>query len=422
MPLGITLPASSHYTIRPAVEITASPFELLSSLDLTDRLLSLDITATKDEAASRATLTFSRGTGVSSLSPAVAASTLLVGGLPALSPGQWLHVFLEIDGFAAGRLWFGRIDRVNAAGKNTVTVTCRDFAATALNSVIRYAFNITGTAPVLDRLRAIANTARIQGSALDLTLNIQEPVATGWTMNPLLPQDSMVLMESFRQIVQTFGGDIRVVGRYGFDKLTIVPIDRVIPSGTVDATFNTGKYTDVTELTWGDEDVRNQWEGWYRDPATGVPVGPTYVEDAASMARYGPRYARIFLDRATNIDTSGEMETFLTAALADSKDPFASHRITLPLYPDVELDDVHNYAANGDEYDQNLTLAVVAYTHHWESTPGVQATTTIGARGSRIGAYREYRRSTPPKTVVTTVAPTTEYAPEGVVIYVKVPV
>ncbi len=93
----------------------------------------------------------------------------------------------------------------------------------------------------------------------------------------------------------------------------------------------------------------------------------------------------------------------------------------MPFYPDVELDDTHTYLANDEEYDANLYLAVVAYSHHWESTPGVMPTTTIGARGNRIGAYREYRRSVPPKAIVTTVAPTTEYAPEGTIIYVRDP-
>ncbi len=427
MPLGMQGFDDPHLTMRPNVQITSSPFELQNQLILTDRLLSFDITATKDEAVSRATFTFSMGRGADSLSPGVINSSYIVGGRAALEPGHWIGLFIERNGVLAGQLWYGRIDRVNAAaGRDTVSVTCRDFGAVALNGVLRAAVNLEGTIGILNRIREISTTAVTQGSHVDgLTFRIIEPVATNWITNPLHPQHEMTVMEASRQMVQTFGGDFRVRGSHGWDKLCILAPQRSASFDIhnnrwiTDATIGPARYSDITELTWGDEDVRNQWDGYYADPVTGLPVGPTYVEDVTSIASFGPRYARVFLDRVYNIDTAGEMTNFLNAALADSKEPFASHRITMPFYPDVELDDTHTYLSNDAEYDTSLYLAVVAYSHHWESTPGVMPTTTIGARGNRIGAYREYRRSVPPKTIVTTIAPTTQYAPEGTVILVR---
>ncbi len=430
MPLGMQGFDDPHFTMRPLVQITNSPFELLDQLILNDRLLSFDITATKNEAVSRATFTFSAGRGSESLSPGVTDSGYIVGGRAALDPGHWIGLFIERNGVLAGQLWYGRIDRVNAAaGRDTVSVTCRDFGAVALNGVLRSMVVFDAALPILGRVQSLVSTAFTQGSfegasALVTIPRIIEPIPTNWITNPY-PQNEMSVMEAARQLVQTFGGDFRVRGSYGWGNLCILNPERSASFDIhnnrwiTDATIGPARYSDITELAWGDEDVRNQWDGYYADPTTGLPVGPTYVENATSIASYGPRYARVFLDRVYNIDTAGEMTTFLNAALADSKEPFASHRISMPFYPDVELDDTHTYLANGNEYDANLYLAVVGYSHHWESTPGVMPTTTIEARGNRIGAYREYRRSVPPKAIVTTVAPTTEYAPEGTVILVR---
>lgn len=411
------------------------------------RLLSMDITYTKDEAASRGTFVFDRGTGSDSLSPAVSGSIWkLENGRPVLDVGNWLYLFVTIPsaGLDVRPFWMGRIDRVNATTSfgdrlPTVTVTCRDYGAVFLNGVIRYAYNENTTQPILARCRNIVASAwslgpSIQAPNLDdlaaLQGSVIEPVPTDWIMNPLLPQQPMSVMEACRRSVQTFGGDFRMVPQYGLDKICIVRPPRVdmiydvatgrwVPQGLVsDKIFTSREYISVQELTWGDEDVRNQWEGWFRDETTGLPVGPVYREDTVSIEKYGPRYARVFLDRAEGITDVNQMGIFLDAALADSKDPMVSHKILLPFFPDVQLDDVHTYQANGQDYDYDLQLTVVAITHHWEATPGVMATTTIGGRAVGIGAYREYRRSKPPAAFATTLVPTTEYAEEGTVIMV----
>jgi hypothetical protein len=222
-------------------------------------------------------------------------------------------------------------------------------------------------------------------------------------------QEEMSVLEALRRMAQQLGWDIRwfpsEIGSLRF-------YDPAALRDDVDASFSSDRYADITELAWGDEDVRNYWQGWYESPDDGSPVGPFAQYDADSIDRYGLRYARIYLDRASNISDADEMNRFLAAALRDSKDPFASHKVTMPLWPAVELNDRYTYLANGEEYNRDLTGAVVAYTHHWDSTPGSMPTTTISIRTHPMAAYREYRRSVAPKALISLAAPTTEYAPE----------
>lgn len=424
------LATGSHFTVVPSVTVDLAPNAALpagtsEAADLSDRLLAFDITASKDDACQRATFTFARGKGIDSLSPLVSSSRFILSdGRPRLDPNLFVTLSLTINGAGPFVAWFGRISRVVSQPGGKINVHCRDFGAMWLNGVIKEAYTVGSAAPVKDAILAIATAAEGQGTAGGIAGTVEEPVATSWVINPYA-QDVMTCMDAGRQLVQTFGGDLRVRGSVSWSALSILAPNRSPEFDLhhnrwiTDATLGPDRYMDITELSWGDEDVRNFWEGYYRDPTTGLPVGPLTATDGTSASRFGIRYARIFLDRTSNIDSDPEMQAFLDAALADSKDPFASHKITLPLFPEVELDDLHTYQANGDEYDLDLQLAVVAYTHHWESTPGSSPITTIGARGQPIGAYREYRRSVPPPVLITTAAPTAEWAPRGTLVLVK---
>ena len=407
--------ASPHFTADPLFRIVHPDLGLV---DLSDRLLSLDQTANMDDAAGRLTVRLARGSGVDSLSPLVEASSFNSGSRPLLDPN--LNVFLgwSINGSTYSDVFTGRLDGIDVAGRGAVTIRCRDEAGFYLNRTINRS-SIVASDSAEFVMAAVLQLGGFTGT------EVITPFSPGWTVNEYV-QEEMSVMEALRRIAQQFGWDVRYfksTGGLRFYDPNRPLLVNIWPPGTTryitEATIGPDRYADITELAWGDDDVRNKWEGWYRDPASGLPAGPVLVEDEASQLRYGTRYARIYLDRASNITTDDEMTRFLTAALADTKDPFASHKITMPLYPTVELNDFHTYQANGVEYDRDIQVAVAAYTHHWESTEGSVPTTTIAARAQPIGAYREYFRSVPPKSLVTTVAPTTEYAPEGTVVYIR---
>ena len=150
----------------------------------------------------------------------------------------------------------------------------------------------------------------------------------------------------------------------------------------------------------------------------GTVHGPITATDLTSIGRYGRRYAQILLDRADLIRSDTAATNFLNAALADNKEPFATHKVEMPIYPVVRLNDIHTYEPNFKDYDTELRVAVVGYQHTWSSTPGSMPKTTIAGRVAPIAAYREYRLSRPPRSVVaTTAADDDDGMPEGTVHY-----
>jgi len=403
-----------HFTFWPSIQVTSSPFVLDDQFILTDRLMSMDLTATKDEPCMRGTFRFWMGEGSDSLAPSyVDSDWRTAGGRPVLDPGMVITVGAVINGVGCGTMWLGRIDHIKMT-RGVVEVSCRDFGAYALNGVIPYGYYSASVDTIASKIRGICSEAYDQGGAINLLPQIAEPVPTGWMVNPY-PQHPMTVMEAARQLVQTFGGDFRVVGREGWTKLCIINPNRAVPLATI--TIPRTRFLDIENIEYGDEDVRNIWDGYYPD-ANGLPVGPVTVSDTTSMDRYGPRYARIYLDRALNIDSDEEMTDFMNVALADSKDPFVSHSIRMPIFPHVELDDffLFTFDPDHDEFAGTIGLNIVAFSHHWDSTPGSFPTTVLGGRAAGLGAYREYRRSTPPKAILTLTAPTTDnWAPIGTI-------
>lgn len=410
--------ASPHFTVDPLFRIVHPD---LGILDLSDSLKAFDLTASMNDAASRLTVKLSRGAGADSLSPFIAASSFNSGSRPALDPNLNVFLGVSINKGTFTDFFSGRLDGINVGGNaGEVVIRCRDEAGFYLNRTINTT-TIVPSGSAEATMSAILQLGGFSGT------EVQTPASPGWTVNAY-PQEEMPVLEALRRIAQQIGWDVRYfksTGGLRFYDPNRQGTIQVWPPGTyrynTDATIGPDRYQDISELAWGDDDVRNYWEGWWRDPDTGLPpLTPVVAQDAESIGRYGLRYARIYLDRATNITNATEMAAYLAAALADNKDPFASHKVgPMPFYPTVELNDLHTYLANGVEYDRDLQLAVAEYTHHWESTPKVMPTTTISARPQTIAAYRDYRRSIPPKSIVTTTPPSDEYAPEGTVIYIR---
>src|SRR5204863_8876550 len=132
---------------------------------------------------------------------------------------------------------------------------------------------------------------------------------------------------------------------------------------------------------------------WYPDAVTGLPVGPIHAEDADSIARYRRRHFEVYLNRVENIRDDVHAQAFADAAIADQKDPFVSHRIELPFYPSVLLNDLHLYSGRWAENVTDLQLAVMSYTHTWRAAQkGKDAVqrTVIGASGKPRAALRDY--------------------------------
>ncbi len=415
---GDTTPfTAQHAASDPAVVVAqpsvGSPSPYGEEVALSGRMIGFTVGNSIDNTTGTATVTFERGLGQESLSPLNEDGLRYGNGRPVLDPHCALRLITSLGG-ANVTFFNGRIDAVDAAaGDNQVTVTCRDFGGYLLNAVIPQV-SLRGDG-VTDAETIMAGLLTDYDPNLNgFTTPFRVPTPSGFVIYET-PIGEISVLEAMRLIAQQIGWDVRwfMSGSDPLGQLRFYDPARV--RAILDWTFDVGQYTRLTELSIDDADVRNSWDVYYRDPTTGLPVGPIHVEDSVSMARYGTRPATIYLNRAENIRSNGAATTFGNAALADSKDPLVSHVIELPFFPPVELNDWVRFL-NYDEYNGGINLAVSGYTHTWNDKA---QTTTIQGRAAPIAAYRDYRRSIPPKTIVTTVAPTTQYAPEGTVIYVK---
>lgn len=390
------------------------------TLDFTDRLLSVDISFNADTPFGSATIKLAMGKGADSLSPLISTSPV-IGIDKAIRPHNNIGVGFNVSGSEYG-VFVGRIDRLNAAESTGVlSITARDWGAYIQEAAIRNTkmYGLAGgklAERVMEDILADNGWSRYQ---LD-TVGVSD-----FMIYPY-PVSQVGTMDALRTLAQQIGWDVRWFPNGWRNRPGGATVHFYNPAPTTefdihhnrfvlvpDAFINKRRYSQIQGVEWGDEDVRNDWDIYYRDPATALPVGPIHVESAESIARYSRRKAMIYLQRAENIRDNDAALRFGRNALADNQDPFVSHKIRMPLYPNVTLNDIHTYEANGIQYDTDLTLAVVGYQHHWESTPNTMPWTTIGARGKPLAAYRDYRKSRPRTNYAALAAPTTEWAPEG---------
>lgn len=405
---------SPHFRVIPEAVIT-TPRGLATQefQDVTDSLLAYSIANSLNDAAGTGVFTFARGSGRNNLSPLIAASSRrFSSGRPLLDPHCEINLNIRIltgTGFEVGsvRRLTGRIDRVNvAASGTTVSVQCRDIGARYLNKYMKQA---QGYGP--GQAEAVMSQILSLNGFAEAFTGLQTPVSPGYMVTQFFSGEISV-MESLRILAQQIGWDLRwfEVGAGGIPPSGLRFYDPGRSRSTPDLILGPTRYSGLTELSIGDEDVRNSWDVYYPNAAT-----PAHAEDPISINRYGLREAVIGEQRTLNITTAGPAQTLAAVALADSKDPFASHEVRMPILPIVELNDLHLYQANGVEYDTDLTRAVAAYREDWKAGPGM-ATTTISARAQPIAAYREYRKGVEPKVIVSNMPPdATRYASEGAV-------
>ncbi len=410
------------FVARPVVivlphSIIGTPF----AEDLSNRVKSIVVNASMDNSVMQATITLAMGSGSDNLSPFYYASSHRGGVYPLLQPGAEVYVGFEIS--ATGALgsgeqvfvFIGRVDRVGTSSKEgTCTLECRDVSSWWLNTMVRES-PIYGSDAGID---AYTEMLHIMDDAAEGQLGTVLGLVNGAPADYAIYTQAVgpgPVLDIVRSIAQQCGRDIRWFASRGL--VYYEPSRSVV----IDGVISDRRYESITELSWGDEDVRNIWEVYYSD-ADGMPHGPVGAEDGNSIQQYGPRYARVYLTRAENIRDDTQALRMASAALADSKDPFASHEISGPLDPRIELNDLYLYLPNYREYDQDQYFATIAFRHEYTAVdqpgqPGV-VRTTVGARGSRIAAYRDYRRSVPPPNIISKVdVPLDLWAPEGTVYY-----
>lgn len=409
---------STNYTVKPVVVVLAHMILGGYDEDLSNRVDSVTISASMNDSVMTATVTLFIGQGADSLSPFYSGSTHSTGVQPLCAPGAEIRIaFLIGRGADPGEfvgVFHGRIDSVSASWKDgLVTLECRDDGAWWLNTWLMtpgpYGFDGgQECSEVMNAIMLAAAQGQLGSNAPTLISTNPDPV---YIVYPQYPEPGPVL-EILRTIAQQAGRDVRYFRSY--DSLVYYEPKRT--TVTPDMTIASNRYEAITEMTWADPDVRNRIEVYWQNLDSSYD-GPVTYEDVTSRNLYGPRPFRVFLSRAENITDATRAAAFAFAAVEDQKNPFATHAISMPLDPRVELNDYHMYVANFREYDQNMQFAVASFRHEYKaaSNGGQGVTrTTIGARAQPIAAYRDYRRSTPKTTLVSTSPPPDVYwAPEG---------
>lgn len=352
------------------------------------RIKRATLNASVDLATIEGTVTFQRGLGEESLSPYIT-SALVNDTVPLMWPGNLLTLYcavtapgVEPTGTDFKIILNGRIDHVNAAGPDEVVVRFRDVGAALLNKWIEAPKPYGGTPGGIAAETVIASILTDNGFAAGTVLN---PGADSGFMIRQFMQERMPVLEALRRIALQIGWEMRHYPRFGPIVLFQDP-DRAKAS---QATISPDIYRAVTKLEVGDDDVRNRWRIGYPAVEGDAPTLFVTVQNAASIAQYGPRFAEIVEDSSSNINTLGEATTFVNAALADTKDPLSDFAVEMLPWPAVELNDVYTFPANGVHLDASHVWAISGYQHNFSKGSG---RTTLFTRGKPIAAYRDYRR------------------------------
>lgn len=240
--------------------------------------------------------------------------------------------------------------------------------------------------PVEYVIQALLNDHFTGGTAPTLEV-ATIPTPPDWAVTGFI-QKREPLLSAIRALAIQFGWDVRYKwNTTAWDwKLTLWAPDRTATIAS--HTFGPEDYWEITQLGVDVATIRNVWRGVYSDINDLASDGKTHprkamtVEDAASVALYGRRFAEAAEEATSGLNTSTEMADFLAACLADTKDPTIDKSITMPLFPWADLADLYVFQANGRHYDSDQTLAVVAWEHALVAGNGsVEGTTTLQVRG-----------------------------------------
>jgi hypothetical protein len=273
-----------------------------------------------NDACGQATFGLARGRGSDSLSPLITPSIWNPPSRPLLDPQLTILLSLRIRAAGAEYLlapfFNGRIDYVNLTG-GIVEVQCRDLGGYYLNDFIPPSDNLYGTAEGTD-LEEVIRAKLVDNGWLAEDLAVTAP--TGYALFGPLPQEPMSVMEAIRADAQKIGWDLRhFPGDIAPLRLYNPGRDRPLDFA-VDDFLGPNQYKEISELSWGDADVRNVWHGRWEDE-NGDVHGPVIVSDAASIARYGERFAQIYINRAEGIRSDAAMLNMLNAPSQTPRTP-----------------------------------------------------------------------------------------------------
>ena len=406
--------------LKVTVEDQNGEYRDLTDLNGVDWVTSATITDEPDNPTMDASVTLVREQGNQSLATLVTNAELNLANpgdvtsyvAPFLEIGRGIEIYsarvpVGID--PDGRDWFsvfkGYIDEIKEGGES-IQIECRDQAAELIDAYIeqelQYSDPETAFA-VEGEMQAILDdnsSTYYSGSYAPLTL--YTPVSPGWDVLGWIQRREPV-MSALRTLAGQIGWDVR----YKYDKttgawrLTFFQPERDSPRATT--TLTKDDILDVTSLNRNILGIRNVVRVVYPSSETTTPTLPTYsgvsatngwnnvdgegnrmtayveLSDAVAIARVGRRlFMEVAEASSSQIDTINEAFDFALSMLLDLREEDLAKSITIPLMPEMEINDLPKVMPIPELFTVSQRLAVKRLTHTFD--PG-GATTTVEMRG-----------------------------------------
>ena len=361
------------------IELTDDPVNGL------DWLIQGEVEEDVDRPVLQATLQLRRDReGTSSLSPTREDSPLNVDDVAAYAPlidaGRGMRISTAVVGAGVAtipadfqQIFLGTIDSFDA-GKDPMKVVARD----AIGAELATAF-----------VEARTSFGSVTGRAIELVmqdiLDVYAPAVTllvpsvpGFNITPYTA-DGVSVHRALQTLAAKIGYVVRVRWDDGVSDWRLVLEEPDRTQTVPDWTFAASQYFDITRFAINRLPVRNYIEL----QKAGVVLA--FAEDTASQARFKRQYLRITEPDDSPIDTAGEAQAMVDAALADLSDPDAHQDVDARLFWPIQVRDLVRFSANGVQYNVDQDLAVFGYRHVLTKGSGQ---TFLRVRGKPAGMYR----------------------------------
>ncbi len=272
-----------------------------------------------------------------------------------------------LDASAWERQFDGRINKIEWGGKQSrLVLRCRDLGGELqdefIETQIRHGGDFLGGVDVGAAPQQLDTTIQdILDTHADSPPTLLVATTPSFAVNEYLQQKQPIM-----KAIRTLGMLIAFDVRYRFDnaggthRLTLIEPDRS-PVG-VDREFGPDDYDDLPSVSINAVNIRNRIRVIYLDEVTGVRTA-VEVSDAASIARFGPRFMEITEGAVTVIKTSAIALRLANGALAELKDPDLEGTAKLDYFSKVQLMDFYRWTENNVHYSSSQDLAVGGYDH-----------------------------------------------------------
>lgn len=308
------------------------------------------------------------------------------------------------------QIFFGRVYDTNWAGQNDFVLSCHDYCGELL-SLWYYqrgqAFSnlTTGVAietvmqQLLDEVHDNQYTTgqpfledlySINGSAITPFNPADSPGASTW----LYTQDQMPLYTALQNLSQNVGWLLKQRWQTTVGSFQLLMFDPMRSNVTSTWTFPSSQYYDVTQIGLNLAEIRNLVAIYFTDLTgnsnTIVSPSGTYPNAGAtaSQAAYGAQFMQLAQEATTGINTTTDALNLATRSLSDLAQPQVTVQVKTPYFWPVEVCDVYTLKANGEHFDNNQVLAIVAHEH--DLPVDGPCTSTLSFRGKPTGGIKTW--------------------------------